>query len=62
MIFTELDRFKSSVLFRENFFKFVSWSDSTATAQCMLCKKNGQTKFRRGKKSSNYTYHLKVKF
>ncbi|XP_055307774.1 uncharacterized protein LOC129571921, partial [Sitodiplosis mosellana] len=49
----------SSFLFQCNLFKLVTNDATSATAQCMVCKRNGQVRYCKGKSTTNYHLHMK---
>lgn len=50
----------TSFLFQCNLFKVLP-NTNNAAAQCLVCKKNGIAKYCKGKTTSNYHLHMKVK-
>lgn len=48
-----------SLVFQCNLFKVLP-NTNKAAAQCMVCKKNGDVKYCKGKTTCNYKLHLKV--
>lgn len=50
----------TSLLFQCNLFKVISNDATNATAQCLVCKRNGQGRYVKGKTTSNYHLHMKV--
>lgn len=50
----------TSFLFKCNLFKVLP-NTNNAAAQCLVCKKNGLVKYCKGKTTSNYHLHMKVK-
>lgn len=60
---SELDAptFVTSFLFQCNLFKLASSNSENNVAQCLVCKKQGQIRYCKGKSTSNYHIHMKVK-
>lgn len=57
----ELPAFVTSFLFQCNLFKLISCNSETNIAQCLVCKSQGKTRYCKGKSTSNYHIHMKVK-
>lgn len=53
-------RLTSSLIFKCNLFQLVSREATTASALCLVCEQNGQTRYVKGKTTTNYHLHMKV--